>query len=87
MTSSCYLIYNSEDGFAWVSLGEFPFSDGETLESDENTKSRFPTLFAAYVEAAKRGHRPSHWVNMSGTKIYLPLDQADHWRKLAGIED
>ncbi len=83
MTPQCCLIFNS-NGFAWVHVHD---SEGASLESDENPRSCFPTLFDAYVAAAKLGYRPTHWVAMSGTQIPLPLDQADHWRKLAGIED
>lgn len=77
------LIYN-EDGFAWVRTDRAG-TDGD-LADEGNPAAKFPTLMHAYQAAARHGYRPTRW-KRPGDEYALPLDHADHWRRLAGIDD
>lgn len=88
MTNDCTLIYNISDGFAWVRYGDLngdnPRPSEGDLDSQDNPNARFPTLHDAYIAAARRGHRPTHWLRYPSA-VRLRLDHADHWLRMAGL--
>lgn len=79
--NECTLIYE-DDGFAWVHYSVD--SRSESLETESFPKSSYPTLMQAYQAAVRLGHDPTHW-SKPKVGVRLPIDHADHWRKLAGL--
>lgn len=86
MSDGDLLVYDPDDGFAWVRIGDGPKDDnGFTLETEACPTSKHPSLAAAFIEAVKRGANPTHWMQPDWTRP-ITDDQADHWRAMANQE-
>lgn len=85
----CTLVY-AYDGFAWIRYGSLDKTESRPGTGDLSGKSSpravFNTLQAAYVEAFRKGHRPTHWTRPVSGASRLRIDHAAHWLRLAGLE-